>query len=120
MLSIERFFEKIRTGLGEEAIDELLSSNPNIDLKDSSTQVLKTTFLEFNNHSGPFYGKTLLKKRYVESDIAIYSYLAKYETRYLRYNFIYYNNGKVVRLYKFHLDDIINLELEESIKMYTE
>jgi hypothetical protein len=60
-----------------------------------------------------------LKKRFMNDDIGMYSYLAKYDKKFYRFVFMFYNNGKTVKLYKFLFDDNIDLELEESLKFYT-
>jgi hypothetical protein len=116
---IDSFFKNIETKDPTNALGALLASNPNIDLKDSASLNLKNSFVLINEASGPYRGYRLLKKRFMDDDIGIYSYLAKYDKKFYRFVFMFYNNGKSVKLYKFLFDDNIDLELEESLKFYT-
>ena len=116
---IESFFKNVETKDPTDALGALLGSNPNIDLKDSASLNLKNSFVLINEAAGPYRGYRLLKKRFINDDIGIYSYLAKYDKKFYRFVFMFYNNGKSVKLYKFLFDDNIDLELEESLKFYT-
>jgi hypothetical protein len=100
------------------AMDDLLSSNENIDLKDSSTIVLKDKFSNINRFSGAYRGNSLIKKKSINDDIAVYSYLAKYDKKFYRFVFVFYNNGVKTKIYKFMFDDTAELEIEESLKLY--
>ena len=115
---IDSFFKSVRIKEVGIALDQLLKSNPYIDLKDSATLNLKNSFILINEASGPFVGYRILKKRYIEEDIGIYSYLAKYEKKFYRLVFMFYNNGSSIKLYKFLFDDDIDVELEGSLKFY--
>ncbi|HKO82676.1 MAG TPA: hypothetical protein VJU78_19855 [Chitinophagaceae bacterium] len=116
---IDSFFKNIQTKDAVVALDQLLGSNSNINLKDSATVGLKDNFTLINDASGTYMGYRLLKKRFIENDIGIYSYLAKYEKKFYRFVFMFYNNGNSVKLYKFLFDDDIDIELEGSLKFYT-
>jgi hypothetical protein len=116
---ITSFFEKVRIGDSDSAIIQLLSTNSNINLLDSATLNLEQKFKEVNQISGGLIQYELLKKRYIKDDIAIYSYLAKYEKRFFRFIFIFYNNNRSIKLYKFLFDDDLDLELENSLKLYS-
>jgi len=70
--------------------------------------------------AGPYRGESLLKKRTINDDIAVYSYLAKYDKKFYRFIFVFYNNGLKTRIYKFLFDDTAELEMEESLKLYME
>ncbi len=115
---IDSLFKNVVTQNATAALEQLLASNPNINLRDSATINLQNSFVLINEASGPFMGYRLLKKRSLEDDITIYSYLAKYEKKFYRFVFIFYNNGKSIKLYKFLFDDNIDVELEESLKFY--
>lgn len=115
---ITKFFQNVELKKYDAAIDELLSENENIDLKDSATIALKSKFSVINQVSGVYRGNTLLKKRSIGDDIAIYSYLAKYDKKFYRFTFEFYNNGVRVKIYKFLFDDSVEFELEESLKLY--
>jgi uncharacterized membrane protein len=119
MSLIDSFFTNIRTKNATVAIDQLLASNPNINLNDSATFDLKEKFILINNASGIYIGYRILKKRLIEDDIAVYSCLAKYEKKFYRFVFLFYNNSQIVRLYKFLFDDDMDVELEGSLKFYT-
>jgi hypothetical protein len=115
---IDTFFKTIKANHAEYALDELLKTNPNISPKDSATLNLKNNFSMINNVSGFYVSYRLLKKRFLRNDIGIYSYLAKYEKRFYRFVFIFYNNDKNVKLYSFLFDDSLGDELEGSLKYY--
>ena len=118
--SIEKFFSQIGKFKYIAALDSLLLSNTNIDFTDSATIRLRDGFKSMNQLSGKYLGYRLLKKRIVGDDIAIYSYLVKYEKKYYRFTFIYYKPAEKINIYKFSYDDELNLELEESLKLYTQ
>src|SRR5436190_23198131 len=71
---IDQFFSRIKAGSYESALADLLQSNPNIDLEDSNTIKLRNQFKLVNQYSGEYLGYSLLKKRTVNNDVAIYSY----------------------------------------------
>jgi hypothetical protein len=114
----EVFFNKVATGNYTGAIDDLLKSNENIDLLDSATIAMKERFASINRLSGKYRGFSLLKKRTINNDLAAYSYLAKYDKKFYRFIFVFYNNGIDTKIYKFLFDDTAELELEESLKLY--
>ncbi|MCG2618194.1 hypothetical protein LZZ85_28090 [Terrimonas sp. NA20] len=116
---IETFFKGIQAKRPSVALDELLKNNPHISLEDSSTLFLKRSFVSVNEMSGTYKGFRVLKKRFIEEDIGIYSCLAKYEKKFYRFIFMFYNNGDTIRLYKFLFDEDIDEELEGSLKFYT-
>jgi hypothetical protein len=115
---IDSFFQKVESKNYKVAIDDLLSSNENIDLKDSGTIVLKDKFATINQISGDYRGNSLLKKKSINNDIVVYSYLAKYDKKFYRFLFAFYNNGVKTKIYKFSFDDSAELEIEESLKLY--
>jgi hypothetical protein len=115
---IDSFFQKIQTGNYKAAIDDLLTSNENIDLNDSETIAMKSKFSVINTLAGPYRGESLLKKRVINDDVGVYSYLAKYDKKFYRFIFVFYNNGIKTRIYKFLFDDTAELEMEESLKLY--
>lgn len=118
-LIVAKFFDQIQSGKYKDALDNLIGSNPNISLTDSATVKLKDGFKLINEYSGKYTGNKLLKERAIENDVLIRSYLVKYEKRFYRFTFIFYKADKVVNIFQFAYDDSINLELEESIKLYT-
>ncbi len=61
---IERFFKNLETKDAAVALEQLLSSNPNISLEDSGTHDLKSKFILINEISGSYMGNRLLKKVY--------------------------------------------------------
>lgn len=115
---IDIFFKEIKSGDYSKALDNLLLQNENIDLRDSSTLSLREKYTGINQYSGAYIDTKLLKKRFVEEAIGIYTYLVRYEKKFYRFTFIYYDNGTKVRIYKFTFDDLLELELEESLKLY--
>ena len=116
---INSFFKNIRIKGASFALDEMISSNPNIDKKDSSTIDLESKIVSINEQSGAFMGYRLLKERILVDNIGIYSYLVKYEKKFYRFIFTFYNNGNTIKLYKFLFDDDLDVELEGSLKFYT-
>ena len=115
---IDSFFQKVESKNYNAAIDDLLSSNENIDLRDSATIALKGKFSSINQFSGAYRGNSLIKKKSLNDDIAVYSYLAKYDKKFYRFVFVFYNNGLKTKIYKFLFDDTAELEIEESLKLY--
>lgn len=115
---IDSFFQKIESNNYKAAVDDLLSSNENIDLKDSGTIAMKDRFSAINQFSGTYRGRSLLKKKSINDDIAVYSYLAKYDKKFYRFVFVFYNNGIRTKIYKFLFDDTAEIEIEESLKLY--
>ncbi len=115
---IDAFFQKLKDGNYKSGIEELLNSNHNIDLKDSATFNLLKSFEYINSSSGKYITSKEIRQRKLEEDIAVYSYLVKYETKFYRFIFVFYNNDQEIALYKFSFDDNLSLELEESIKLY--
>ncbi len=86
--TIDSFFQKVESKNYNAAIDDLLSSNENIDLKDSATIALKGNFSIINQVSGAYRGKSLIKKKSINDDIAVYSYLVKYDKKFYRFLFV--------------------------------
>ncbi|HYF31804.1 MAG TPA: hypothetical protein VD993_11855 [Chitinophagaceae bacterium] len=115
---IERFFARIQSAKHKEAIDSLLLSNPYINFNDSLAVDLRQKFNDINEYSGKYWGYKLIKKREIEGDVAIYSYLVKYEKKFYRFIFIFYKASDVTRLYKFSYNDMIDLELEEALRLH--
>jgi hypothetical protein len=115
---IDSFFHKIESNNYKAALDDLLSSNENFDLKDSSTIDLQDKFSNINRFSGVYRGNSLIKKKSINDDIVAYSYLAKYDKRFYRFVFVFYNNGIRTKIYKFMFDDSAGQEIEESLKLY--
>lgn len=115
---INSFFDKIKSGGYVKAMDDLLNSNTNIDQSDSSVTDLKEKFGRINSLSGEYIGYKILKKKSLDRDISIYSCLVKYQKKFYRYVFIFYMPEKEVKIYKFLFDDNLDIELEESLKLY--
>lgn len=115
---IETFFDKIKSGNYNNAINDLLKKNENIDLQDSLTINLKSKFNAINESSGKYISERLLRKKGLANDLGVYVYLVKYEKKFYRFTFTFYNNGVRVRIYKFSFDDNIDIELEAAIKLY--
>lgn len=116
--SIEGFLKKLQTGDADEALQSLLRQNPNIDIQDSSVIQLRKSFIEINQFSGRLVDAKMITSRVLSGRVAIFSYLASFEKRFYRFLFLYYNNGANVRIYKFKFDDSIDLELEESLRLF--
>ncbi len=117
-IQIEDFFNKINNQKYSEAIEHFLSLNENINFKDSATLDLLNKFDLMNSVSGKYIDKKLILKRNVTDNIFIYSYLVIYEKNFYRFIFVFYNNGERSLPYKFLFDDSMDLELEESLKLY--
>jgi len=115
---IDSFFQKVESNNYKAAVDDLLLANENIDLEDSGTVAMKDRFAAINQFSGTYRGKSLLKKKSINDDIAVYSYLAKYDKKFYRFIFVFYNNGIKTKIYKFLFDDTAEIEIEESLKLY--
>ena len=115
---IETFFTKIATGEYDNALTNLLGGNPNITLNDSSVTDLRSKFELIHTSVGAFKSNSLIKKRTLNNSLSAYSYLAKYEKKFYRFLFIFYNNDSKTLIYKFSFDDNLDVELEESLKQY--
>lgn len=99
------------------AVSEV-ASNPNIDLLDSATLKLEAGFKTINKYSGSFVEYKLLRKRLLKDDIATFSYLVKFKKKFYRYVFMFYKAREKIVIYKFSYDDALDIELEESLKLY--
>jgi hypothetical protein len=115
---IDSFFHRIETNNYKAALSDLLATNENIDLKDSGTISLEEKFSDINRFSGAYRGKSLLKKKIINDDLAVYSYLVKYDKKFYRFVFVFYNNGTATKIFKFLFDDTLEIEIEESLKLY--
>lgn len=115
---IDDFFKKVQIGNFKLAIDDLLKSNENINMEDSTTINMRDKFIGINASSGRFESKRLIRQKSLEDDVAVYSYLVKYERKFYRFIFIFYNNGQQVKIFKFSFDDSLDSELETAIKLY--
>jgi hypothetical protein len=117
---IDAFFKTLRTKGASVSIEKLLASNPEIDTSAPAAINLKRRLISIHDNGGRFIGYRLLKKRFLEDDIGVYSYLVKYEKNFFRFAFTFYNNDSSVRLFKFLFDDNIDAELERSIRFHPE
>ncbi len=115
---IDNFFHTISLGNYNQAIEDLLNENNNIDPKDSATINLKKQFNDINETSGKYIQYKPLRKKNLNNDLGIYCYLVKYDKKFYRFLFTFYNNESNVKIYKFSFDDNLDVELEESLKLY--
>jgi hypothetical protein len=115
---VNSFFGKVKSGNYANALDELLGQNTNIDLKDSLTLSLKNKFSNINEYSGKFISYRLLLKKSLSNDLGVYSYIVKYDKKFYRFLFTFYNNESSVNIYKFSFDDTLDFEIEESLRLY--
>jgi hypothetical protein len=117
---VESFFSTISKNNYAEALTDLLQSNPYINTSDSTALDLVTKFKLINDRSGKFIGYQLLKKREIDNTLALYSYLAKYERKFYRFIFVFYKATDKAKIYRFSFDDAIDIEVEESLKLYVQ
>lgn len=115
---IQNFFGEMKTGKYQIAISSLLDNNEFISQEDSSTIFLLRKFNYINSVSGKFIDYRLIRSKDIGTDVGVYSYLAKYEKKFYRFLFVFYNNGNSVRLFEFSFDDSVTEELKESVKLY--
>lgn len=116
---IDKFFDQMTKKNYDSALDSLLSSNKFINTRDSNALVLRQQFKFINEFAGPYIAYKLIKKRNINDDIGVYSYLVKYEKKFYRFVFIFYRATDKPKIYKFLFDDSMDVELEESLKLYT-
>jgi hypothetical protein len=116
--SIVTFFKLLSSGKTDTAVLQLLSSNENISIEDSATINIKDKLRLISSSSGRFIDYKLLREKAVDDCIEMYSYIARYEKKYYRFIFEFYNNGESVKIYKLLFDENIDYELEESLKFY--
>lgn len=116
---VNSFFKSIKNGNYKNALSELLSSNANINLKDSATVNLSNKFDMINELSGKFISERLLRKKEIGNDLGVYVYFVSYDERFYRFTFTFYNNGSVIKIYKISFDDSLNSEIEESLRLYS-
>jgi hypothetical protein len=114
---IEDFFKQLKER-DTLALKKFLSSNEFLDITDSASQDLFSKFLLLGKTSGSLLSYSPLHKKVINNDIAAFSYLAKYEKRFYRYTFLFYNNSRDTRIFKFSIDEQAGFELEESLKIY--
>ena len=115
---IDSFFAGINKGEADKALKLLLSTNPNIDLDDSLTKNLEASFNSINATSGRFMAYKLVRKKQLNDDIGVYSFLVKYERKFYRFVFTFYNNDININIYKFSFDDNIDTELEAALRLF--
>lgn len=115
---IGSFFAEIKAGNYRSALSTFLRKNENIDLSDSLTIGLIMKFNSVNELSGKFMSYRLLRKKELDNDLGVYVYLVKYEKKFYRFTFTFYNNDLAVKVYKFSFDDVIDIELEDGMKLY--
>jgi hypothetical protein len=116
---IQSFFKKMESGEYKIAVDYLLAQNDNIGLQDSGTINLKLKFNQINENGDHFISQKLIRKKGIDNDLCVYSYFVKYERKYYRFIFVFYNNDKDTKITRFSFDDAIDVELEEAIKLYS-
>ena len=117
---INNFFKELSSGNDKNAITRMLSSNKNFILEDSAVSDLITKLIQINTHSGRFVDYKLMKEREVQGAVSLYSYLVRYEKKYYGFLFQFYNNGQSTQIYKFSFDDNLDIEIEESLKLYAD
>lgn len=115
---ISSFFNEVDDGNDTTALKNLLLTNPYMNVEDSSSLTLFNNFRIINKTSGQLRSFKILKKKCVNNNICLYSYLVNFEKKFYRFIFTFYDNGTTVRLYKFQFDDNIDTELEETLKYY--
>lgn len=114
---IDNFFADLNSR-NEETVVNLLKTNSNLDLKDSSSLDLIQKIKEIPNTSGDFMEQSLINKRIINNDIALFNYLAKYDRKFYRFTFVFYNNSKKVKIFKLSFDESVAYELEEGQRLY--
>jgi len=82
------------------------------------TLILKKKFNDINESFGKFISYRLLRKKLLDDDLGVYAYFVRYEKKFYRFVFVFYNNGNEVKVYRFAFDDTADIELEEAIKLY--
>ena len=118
MPAIDDFFSQIEKQDYVGALNHLLGPNPNIRPRDSSALNLRKQFAEISQYSGAYRGKSLISTKIIHDDLAAFGYLVKYDKKFYRFIFVFYNNGISTKIYKFSFDDNAESELEESMKLY--
>ena len=96
----------------------MLKGNEIINLQDSGTIIMQNKFSLLNETSGKFISAKLLRKRELDNDLAVYIYFVKYDKKFYRFTFTFYNNNNDVKIYKFAFDDTIDSEMVESLRLY--
>jgi hypothetical protein len=118
MPTIDRFFLKLQTNDFATALNDLIASNPYILPGDSDVIDVRKRFSGIAEYSGAYRGRSFISKKIVNDDLAAFSYLVKYDKKFYRFIFVFYNNGTNTKIFKFSFDDSAELELEESMKLY--
>ena len=113
------FFQTLAKGNSDSALYQLLLNNENFSFSDSSTILMREKLNIINAKSGRFVDFKLLKEKSIGEYVEMYSYIVRYENKYYRFIFEFYNNGSSTRIYKFLFDDNVDIELEESLKFYS-
>jgi len=117
-VKIDLFFKAIKNGNYRSGLSELLSSNVDINLKDSTTVNLSNKFNLINELSGKFVSDRLLRKKEIGQDLGVYVYFVRYDKSFYRFTFTFYNNGREIKIFRISFDDNINSEVEESLRLY--
>lgn len=115
---IESFFKKIAANQTDAAINDLLSTNENISVNDSSIIDLKFKLSNVTASSGKYVDHKLLKEKEIAGSFALCSYLVRYDKKFYRFFFEFYNNGTTTKIYKFRFDATADIEAEEALRLY--
>ena len=71
-----------------------------------------------NETSGKFVSENLLRKKDIGNDLGVFIYFVKYERKFYRFIFTFYNYSGDIKIYKYSFDDKIDSELEEALRLY--
>jgi len=115
---IDSFFSEIKSNNYSRGLNRMLKGNEIINLQDSGTIIMQNKFSLLNETSGKFISAKLLRKRELDNDLAVYIYFVKYDKKFYRFTFTFYNNNNDVKIYKFAFDDTIDSEMVESLRLY--
>src|ERR1700690_2702522 len=81
MPTIDRFFSQLEKTDYAGALNNLITSNPNILASDSDAVDLRKKFSALNEYAGIYRGHSLINKKMIKDDLAAYSYHVKYDKK---------------------------------------
>jgi len=79
---------------------------------------IKTQLTSFLGLVGEYYGYELITEKSVGKSFKLVSYMVKYDRQPMRFTFVFYKPKDKWQVQNFQYDDNLDVELEESGKVY--
>jgi hypothetical protein len=116
MQKIDSFFQLVKEGKYEMAVDSIYSDNPWISSKRDDIQSLKNQFVGLKDFLGEFYSYEILAEESISDKYVNIAYFCCFDRQPLRFTFEYYKPNDSWRIYSFSYSEDIDIWLEEKVK----